>query len=273
MAPRCVFYEAKVSIGENDVKVDTQLDRFIEAILRRLIPDCSAKEKKVRYHTMQLLAELIKFVQSLSEEVYGTIHSALLNLANDKDAAVRVQVAIVLGRLAHGEDLAAIEEDVQSLTDILRNLMQFDPSPDVRRAALPGVHTQLNKQTLPVLLSRVKDPDATVRCTVLRVLKSSHVPARSLSLEQRTLLSRCGLGDRTHVVKAKGSKLLAQWVDGTQDLEGFISLLDLSSDEIVEGALGIVLAERPELVHDIDLSTGEKTFRTCINDRRTNSAL
>ena len=91
---------------------------------------------------MQLLEEFIKFVQSLPEEVSGTIHSALINSANDKDAAARVQVAIVLGEFAHGEDLAVIEEGIQSLTDILRNLVQFDPSPDVRRAALPGHATQ-----------------------------------------------------------------------------------------------------------------------------------
>ena len=122
----------------------------------------AAKDKTVRRRTRQLLEELIKFVQSLSEEVSGTIHSALINSANDKDAAVRVQVAIVLRKLAHGEDLAAIGEGVQSLTDILRNLVQFDPSPDVRRAALP---------------------DAAVRRTVFQVLKSTPVPARSLSLE------------------------------------------------------------------------------------------
>ena len=95
------------------------------------------------------------------------IHSALINSANDKDAAVRIQVAIVRGKLAHGEDLAVIGEGVQSLTDIMRNLMQFDPSLDVRHAALPCVYTQLNKQTLPILLSCVKDPDAAIRCSVL----------------------------------------------------------------------------------------------------------
>ena len=252
------FYEAKASTGEHDDDEDTPVDRFIEALLRRLIPGCSAKDKTVRYRTIQLSAELINSVQSLPEEVYTTMHSALLNSANDKDATVRVQVAVVLGKLAHGEDLAAIEEGVQSLTDILRNLMQFDPSPEVRRAALPGVHAQLNKHTLPVLLSRAKDTDASVRCTVFRVLKTTPVPARSLSLEQRTLVVRCGLGDRSPVVKAEASKLLAKWVDGTQDLEGFISLFDLSSDNIAEDALGAVLAERPELLNGIDLSTGEK---------------
>ena len=89
------------------------------------------------------------------------MHSALINSANDKDTAVRVQVAIVLGNLKHCEDFEAIEEGVQSLTDILRNLTQFDPSPDARRAALSDVNMQINKQTLSVLLSRVKDPDAT----------------------------------------------------------------------------------------------------------------
>ena len=207
---------------------------------------------------MQLLAELVKSVQSLPEEVYGAMHSALIHSANDKDAAVRVQVAIILGKLARGEDLAEAEEGVQSLTDILRNLMQFDLSPEVRRAALPGVHTQLDKRTLPVLLSRAKDPDTNVRRTIFRVLKTTSVPARSLSLEQRTLVVRYGLGDRSPVVKAEARKLLASWVDGTKDLEEFVSLFDLSVDKIAEDALGVVLAERPELLNDINLSTGEK---------------
>ena len=79
----------------------------------------AAKDKTVRRRTRQLLEELIKFVQSLSEEVSGTIHSALINSANDKDATVRVQVVTVLGKLTHGEGLAAIDEGVQSLTGIL----------------------------------------------------------------------------------------------------------------------------------------------------------
>ena len=141
-------------------------------------------------------------------------------------------MAIVPGKLAHGEDLEAIEGGVQSL---IRILMQFDPSPDVRRAAPPGVHTQLNKQTLPALLSRVKDPDATVRCTVFQVLNTTSLPARSPSLEQRTLLVRCCLGDRGLVVKAKASKLLAKREDGKQVLEAFISLFDLSSDRMHGG--------------------------------------
>ena len=263
-----MFYEANGSIDDNEDDDDTPVDRFIEALVRRLIPGCSAKDKTVRYRAMQLLAELIKSVQSLPEEVYGTLHSTLINSANDKDATVRVQVVIVIGKLAHGEDLPAREGGVQSLTEILRNLMQFDPSPEVRRAALPGVHTQLNKQTLPILLSRAKDPDVNVRRTVFRVLKTTPVPARSLSLEQRTLVVRYGLGDRTPVVKAEARKLLASWVDGTNDLEGFISLFDMSSDTIAEDALGAVLLERPELLDDIDLSNGEKC--SSFHQRQTN---
>ena len=135
------------------------------------------------------------------------------------------------------------------------------------------MHTQLNKQTLSVLLSCVKDPDATVRCTAFRVLKSTPVPARSLSLEQRTLLVRYGLEDRTPVVKVEASKLLAKWVDDTQDLEAFISLFDLSSDKIAEDALGAVLAERPEFLNDIDPSNGENRSGLAFDDVRTNSAL
>jgi condensin complex subunit 3 len=72
VAAQGVFYPANGSIGVNEDDDDTPLDRFIEALLRRLIPGCSAKDKTVRYRTMQLLAELVKSVQSLPEEVYGT---------------------------------------------------------------------------------------------------------------------------------------------------------------------------------------------------------
>lgn len=56
-------------------------------------------------------------------------------------------------------------------------------------------------------------------------------------------------------MKAEANKLLASWVE---DLEDFVSLFDLSSDEVAEDALCSVLAERPELLNDFDLSTGEE---------------
>ena len=203
----------------------TTIHQWSDLSRRSFVDSFPAVQRRIRRHNTALgRVHQVFLVQSLPEEVYSTMHSALINSANDKDAAV----------LAHGEDPAAVEEGVHSLTDILRNLTQFDPSPDVR----PAVHMQLNKQTLPVLLSRVKDPGATVCCTVFRVLNPLLSPL-------------------VHFRLSGAPYLLAILVDGTQDLEAFISLFDQSSDKTAEGTLGVVLAERPEYLDDIDLSNGE----------------
>ena len=58
--------------------------------------------------------------------------------------------------------------------------------------------------------------------------------------------------------KDRSEQVARWWVDDMQDLEAFISFFDLSSDKIAEDVLEADLAERPELLNDIDLSTGEK---------------
>ena len=200
---------------------------------------------------MQLFAELIESVQSLPEQVYGTIHSALINSTNDKDATVRVQVAIMLGNLACGEDLAVIEDDAVAYR---YPLCSSTHSPTCAAPLRQMCTRNSISRPFPSFSHKSR---TRMRPSVVPSSESSNLllPARSLSLEQCTLLVRCGLGDRAPVVKAEASKLPAKWVDGTQDLEEFISLFDLSSDKTAEDALGAVLAGRQELLNDINLST------------------
>ena len=114
----------------------------------------------------------------------------------------------------------------------------------------------------PPLLGPVHSDSCVRRCTIthgsdetrlldkLRTIRSpdtrnvtTPVSARSISLEPRSLLVRCGLGDRTPIVKVEASKLPAKWEDGTQVLEAFMSPFDLSSDKVGDDSPGTVLAE------------------------------
>ena len=139
VAPHCALYEANVSIGENDDHDDTPVVRFIEALLRRLIPGCSAEDTKTQYSSRQSSSSF-----SCPKSSRGSLqHDAFRphQLSQYKNTTVLVQVAIVLGKFAHSEDLVAIEEGVQSLTDILRVLMQLTSCKGIPGRC--GVHSLL----------------------------------------------------------------------------------------------------------------------------------
>ena len=82
----------------------------------------------------------------------------------------------------------------------------------------------LGPQTLPPLLERSRDIDATIRKLVYtHVLEKYCQPSdfgqvgfthpRALSIAQREMIVGNGLGDREPSVKAAAAQLLGQWVD------------------------------------------------------------
>ena len=150
---------------------------------------------------------------------------------------------------------------------------------DVRKAALISI--PLAPQTLPHLLSRTRDVDPSVRKSVYSiVLNPDHQIAtqerdpftigfahpRALTIAQRELIVRHGLGDREETVKVAAAKLLAAWVDivrmGTTKAEGedtqnsdiiaFIRLFDLIENSIPEDALKSVMTSRVDILDSLE---------------------
>ena len=177
-----------------------------------------SKEKIVRYRSTQLVSHIINSLDSIDDEYYQLLKMALLKRIRDKEPMIRMQAVLGLGRLAGNEDDGgedgpdSDEDDASGLLVKLLEVLQNDPSADVRRSLL--LNLPLTPETLPYLLERARDLDSATR----RALYSRLLPAlgdfRHLSLSMREKLLRWGLRDRDDNVRKATARLFRErWIE------------------------------------------------------------
>ena len=137
----------------------------------------------------------------------------------DKEPMIRVQAVLGLVRLAGNEDDgegdnadSSDDDEASGLLERLLEVLQHDPSADVRRSLL--LNLPLTPRTLPYLLERARDLDSATR----RALYSRLLPAlgdfRHLSLSMREKLLRWGLRDRDENVRKATARLFRErWIE------------------------------------------------------------
>lgn len=197
---------------------DTLSTRLTSQIMSFLLPLLFSKEKTIRYRATQLISHIINSVDSIDDDLFQSLRLGLLKCLKDKESVVRVQAVLGLGRLAGNEaeedqnQEESEDEDAGGLLERLLRVLQNDPSADVRRSLL--LNLPLTSTTLPFLLERARDQDASTR----RVLYSRLLPAigdfRHLSLSMREKLLRWGFRDRDeNVRKATGKLFRERWIE------------------------------------------------------------
>ena len=197
---------------------ETASTRLTSHILSILLQFLTSKEKTVRYRSTQLVAHIINSLDSIDDEYYHLLKMGLLKRLRDKEPMIRVQAVLGLGRLAGNEDNGdqdnddSEDDDVSGLLEKLLDVLQNDPSADVRRSLL--LNLPLMPGTLPYLLERARDLDSATR----RALYSRLLPAlgdfRHLSLSMREKLLRWGLRDRDENVRKATARLFRErWIE------------------------------------------------------------
>jgi condensin complex subunit 3 len=199
------------------VMLETPSTRLTSHLMNTILPLLTAKEKFVRYRSTQLISHVINSLEAIDDDLFQLLRHGLLKRIHDKEAMVRVQAVLGLGRLAGNEvdGEAADSDDDDSGSGLLERLLdvlQNDPSADVRRSLL--VNLPILPNTLPFLLERARDQDPATR----RALYSRLLPAlgdfRHLSLSMREKLLRWGLRDRDeNVRKAAGKLFRERWIE------------------------------------------------------------
>lgn len=206
--------------GDDDdtaVMMETPSTRLTSHLMNTILPLLTAKEKFVRYRSTQLISHVINSLEAIDDDLFQLLRHGLLKRIHDKEAMVRVQAVLGLGRLAgnevDGEANDSDDDDSGSgLLERLLDVLQNDPSADVRRSLL--VNLPILPNTLPFLLERARDQDPATR----RALYSRLLPAlgdfRHLSLSMREKLLRWGLRDRDeNVRKAAGKLFRERWIE------------------------------------------------------------
>ena len=195
---------------------ETPTTRLTAHILSILLPLLASKEKTVRYRSAQMVSHIVNSLDSIDDEYYHLLKMGLLKRVRDKEPMVRVQAVLGMGRLAGNENDEDPEDeasdDVCGLLEKLLEILQHDPSADVRRSLL--LNLPLTPSTLPYLLERARDLDPATR----RALYSRLLPAlgdfRHLSLSMREKLLRWGLRDRDENVRKAAARLFRErWIE------------------------------------------------------------
>lgn len=236
------------------VMMETPSTRLTSHLMNAVLPLLTSKEKFVRYRSTQLISHIINSLEAIDDDLFQLLRHGLLKRIHDKEAMVRVQAVLGLGRLAGNEveGEAADSDDDESGSGLLERLLdvlQNDPSADVRRSLL--VNLPILPNTLPFLLERARDQDPATR----RALYSRLLPAlgdfRHLSLSMREKLLRWGLRDRDeNVRKAAGKLFRERWIEdcaGTAEAEGAETATGEAKPPNFEGLLELL--ERIDVVN------------------------
>ena len=197
---------------------ETPSSRLTSHILTTVLGFLTAKDKTVRFRATQTVAHIVNSLDQIDDELYNLIRLGLAKRLRDKEPSVRVQAALGLGRLAENDD-EENEDDDSDNDDVaggilikLLDIMQNDPSADVRRAVL--LNLPIRPSTLQWLLERARDSDPATR----RALYGKLLPAlgdfRHMSLSHREKLLRWGLRDRDENVRKATARLFRErWIE------------------------------------------------------------
>lgn len=196
---------------DEDHNTETPTARLTSNLIALMGPVMGAKDKMVRFRATQITAHIVNSLESIDDELYHTIRQGLLRRLRDKEASVRVQAVLGLGRLA-GDDGEEGNDDNSALLEKLIEIMQNDTSSDVRKTLLTNL--PLAPMTLPYLLERARDLDAPTRRALYSRLLPTLGDFRHLSLSMREKLLRWGLRDRDESVRKATAKLFYdRWVE------------------------------------------------------------
>lgn len=240
------------NVDETQSFPETPSTRLTAHILSISLPLLASKEKTVRYRSTQLVAHIINSLDSIDDEYFHLLKIGLLRRVRDKEPMIRVQAVLGLGRLAGNEEDMNPEngdsddDAAHGLLEKLLDILQNDPSADVRRSLL--LNLPLTPGTLPYLLERARDLDPATR----RALYSRLLPAlgdfRHLSLSMREKLLRWGLRDRDESVRKATARLFHErWIEDCAGPPK--SSEDISTTESVSPNIGGIL----ELLERIDV--------------------
>jgi condensin complex subunit 3 len=249
---------------EEDEEEDTPANRFVNILIKHLLRGFGAKDKNVRLRCCQAVALLISGLESIDDDLYNTLKTALLVRASDKEPSVRVQAIIALAKLQGGEDeeieagLDPENDERLDVAAILIRLLRHDPSAEVRRAAL--FNLTLNAESLPYILERLRDVDTiNRRCLYLGSLSNAVLGAPDCQVtvgpEEWSTIIKTGLGEREPSVVRATKKLIGSWINidsGKGETERILSRFNVLDDpEAASMALEAAFEIRPALLDTV----------------------
>ncbi|KAI8986589.1 nuclear condensing complex subunit [Pilobolus umbonatus] len=237
--------ENEESVEEEDVEeeeYETISSRFVEKLLRHLLRGFKAKSVSVRLRCCQIIALSISSMGEIDENLYQDLRTSLFERIKDKDASVRIQAVTALCRL-QGADKDVDPVDGKTILEKLMWSLQHDTSSELRRVILFNI--DVNEETLPFIVERVRDIDPINRRVVYLKPLSEISDYKLLSLDDRHKILEWGLNDRDVLVQKGARKMLsAHWIrHANNNLIEFLESLEIMNRNVGEGVLNAFFNE------------------------------
>lgn len=221
-------YFEDLSASEND-SIRALSVPLMDFLLTQLKKGLNSKSSVVRFRVCQLLSILLNHMEEIDDNLHEEIRAGLINRMRDKDASVRSHAALALSRFQ-----GPPEEMDEEILSILLDLMDGDPSADVRKSLLWNI--DIEQFSLQPLLVRCRDCDPSVRRMVYQKFAVSIPDCSVIPVQARDALLAMGLRDRDPTVVRKCVNMLTTWYKNSQC--GFIEFLQ---------KLGVVFTASAEL--------------------------
>ena len=229
--------------------------KFIDVFIRHILRGIESKDKNVRFRVMQSLVVIMDNIGEIDVNLYNLLLWSLNKRIYDKEPMVRIQAVFCLTKLqTDGDDDEDMEEN--KATDTLMQLIQNDPSADVRRATMLNIVN--NEDTRAHILERARDVNPINRRLIYsRVLKSMGKSCFS-ELNSKILdqLIQWGLEDREEHVRKACQKLISQhWInlfDG--DLIELLERLDVSNSTCAVSVVNTLFKRKPEILTKVNFT-------------------
>ncbi|KAJ1666368.1 chromosome condensation complex Condensin, subunit G [Coemansia sp. RSA 1813] len=236
----------RIDGGDSDENTDTVSSRFVELLIRYLLQGFQAKEKLTRLRCCQIVAMSVTSLGEIDEELYFELIKKLTERVHDKESSIRMHAAVALSKLQSGE-----EDEGGEVAEALLDLLQNDPSSEVRRAVLLNV--EKTPSTLPYVLERARDVDSINRkCLFLKVMPP--IDYHLLSIEDRERLLAAGINDRDANVRRACVRMIGEsWLTfADQNLLELTSSLDVVDSPVASKVMQSLFTAYPEIPENLD---------------------
>ncbi|KAF9586163.1 hypothetical protein BGW38_009060 [Lunasporangiospora selenospora] len=252
----CTREKDLAKVANHDEEADEGISsRFVEYLMLHLLKGVRVKEKQVRLRSCQLIALSINSLGAIDDDLYNQVKDSLMERVSDKEAAVRVQAVFALSKLQGGDDEGELGENAEdSVAQRLVDLMQHDPSAEVRRSALFNIAQ--TKVTRSAILERARDTDTYNRRGVFTKPMEEISDFKVLSIEERERILRFGLTDRDPGVQKACTKMVAtKWIQQSDDnLLEFLEALDVMSSNVADDVLKAFFAYRNDVLGNMQFN-------------------
>ncbi|KAI9184069.1 chromosome condensation complex Condensin, subunit G [Blastocladiella emersonii ATCC 22665] len=244
-----------LTLGEPDAPAPADEDdeddfistQFAVWVINFLLRGIAARDKIVRYRCARLIFMIASHLTAIDDDLFESMKRELYARCRDKEPMVRREVVAALAILQGGES----DGDTDTVQQKLIELIQFDPSPAVRKSALN--HIAPSNATIAAIISRCRDEDPAIRRAVHRVL-ATHIPSfEQLSSALLSSITTSGLRDPDEGVRKSCVDLILGWVGGSPvQLAKLLARLNVVKNQVAE-LIAVQCLRGPKAGHGIRL--------------------